>query len=331
MRFSKTIPALIIVSTVFILFTESSLGVEIIDTNDLLPDGWKIKLVSIEEFPYGYISQKDNSGILIHLTGTAEVDDKGDLKTTESITLWFMPEEYKSEPVPPPGTPHMAARFIGKTTQYKLFALAWNATPTWQNWINDLIKYYKIERISDKNERHIVLEMIDRQLMRDTMPESKKITLEDYIKLKERFIRKKENYKPGYALTYTEKSGNKPGSYWLTLESFDDNWVWIAELRQYKSKGWDWITRYQIERNSQVDEEFQINGIIRERSKVVSGIKYGMSVGEVISMKGEPKQINQHQELGSADLIYDDIIVSVRQWWPGRDTGRVIRVQPIKD
>jgi len=329
MRASKTIAVLIILFATYLLFIKNSLGNEIIEANEILPEGWKIKSIYIEDFPYGYLQQKDHDGIHIYLAGTTEVEDKGNLKTTESISLWLMPLEYKGEPVPQPGTPEMAARFIGKTTKYKLFAKATYKIPTWQNWKDDLIKYYKI---SNEDKRQIVLEMIDRKAMRDTMPEPKVITFEEYIKTKDKYILKMRNYKPGYALTYEEKSGDKPGGYWLTLESFDDKWVWIADLRQYKSKGWDWIGRFQIERNSQVDEEFQINSIIKARSQIIGGVRYGMPVGEVISMKGEPKEINVHQEGGSADLIYDDVIVSVRQWVQRNNTtGRVIGVKPIKN
>jgi hypothetical protein len=183
--------------------------------------------------------------------------------------------------------------------------------------------------VSNEQQLHTVLEILDRPGMRDSMPAASRISYQEYIELKDKYAHKHENYKPGYAITYRQKEGDSWRSYWLTLESFDDDSIWIAELTQYKSRGWDWVSRYQIEQSPEANEEFKINEILEERSKVIGGIKYGMLVSELIAVKGNNYKVNLHAEGGSADLIYDDIVVSVRQWWPGSELGRVIRVKSI--
>ena len=117
---------------------------------NILPSGWQVTSVWTGGFPYGYLKEKDLGGLAIHLTGSAKVSDKGKLRTTESLTLWFMPIRYRGASVPPPGTPHMVARFVGKTSQFKLYVLPWNATPTWQNWKADLLRHYSIKPDTSK-------------------------------------------------------------------------------------------------------------------------------------------------------------------------------------
>jgi len=121
-----------------------------LNADKLLPERWKIKSVMTESSPYGYLAQEGLGGLQIHLVGSAEVADKGKLKTTESITLWFMPVKYLGNSVPKPGTPHRPAKLIGGTAQFRLYALPWNATPTWQKWNGDLLKHYKIKPNSNE-------------------------------------------------------------------------------------------------------------------------------------------------------------------------------------
>jgi hypothetical protein len=117
---------------------------------NILPSGWQVSSVLTGGAPYGYLKEKDLGGLAIHLTGSAKVSDKGKLRTTESLTMWFMPITYRGASVPPPGTPHMPARFVGKTSQFKLYVFPWNATPTWQNWKADLLRHYSINPNSNK-------------------------------------------------------------------------------------------------------------------------------------------------------------------------------------
>jgi len=182
---------------------------------------------------------------------------------------------------------------------------------------------------TEPSERHLVLEILDRCSMRDTMPAAREITWEEYCKLKAEYVRRHEQWKPGYALTYRRKEGDSWRSYRLELESFNDDTVWVAELTQYKSMGWDWVARYQIQRSPQVNEEFRIVQILEHRSRVIGGIKYGMTVREVIAKKGKHYKIHHHAEFGSADLVYDDVKVSIRGWAGDRE-GRVVGVEPTK-
>ena len=187
------------------------------------------------------------------------------------------------------------------------------------------------EEATDIRQRHTVLEILDRPAFRDAVPAVTEISFEQYTKLKEEYALRHKHYKPGYAITYRRKEGDDWRGYWMTLESFDDDSLWIAELTQYKSKGWDWIARYRLERSPEVDEEFGIHQILEERSRVLGGVKYGMAVDEVLAKKGRHYKRKVHAEGGSADLIYDDIKVSVRGWRPGSGKGRVVRVEPTAE
>jgi hypothetical protein len=118
----------------------------------ILPEGWQITSVATGDSPYGYFKEKDLGGLAIHLTGSATVAEKGKL-TTEGLSLWFMPVAYQG--APPPGTPHLPtphrpATLVCKTSQFSLYALPWNATPTWKNWKADLLKCYSIKPASIK-------------------------------------------------------------------------------------------------------------------------------------------------------------------------------------
>jgi hypothetical protein len=172
------------------------------------------------------------------------------------------------------------------------------------------------------------MESLERPLFRDAMPPAKQISLEEYRKLKAEYIRKSERWRPGGSLRYHIREADDWRTYSLRLESFDDDNVWVAELTQYKSKGWDWVARYQLDRSPHVDEEFAIPQILQGRSRVIGGVKYGMTVDEVIAKKGGHYKINWHAEAGSAHLVYDDVKVSVRQWSPPRGGGRVVDVEP---
>lgn len=77
--------------------------------------------------------------------------------------------------------------------------------------------------------------------------------------------------------------------------------------------------------------DFGIWQILADRAKVIGGIRYGMKVVDVIEQKGSHFRVNPHAEAGSVDLVYDDVKVSVRQWWPGADQGRVVGVAPVTD
>jgi hypothetical protein len=181
------------------------------------------------------------------------------------------------------------------------------------------------------HQHHTVLEILDRPEFRDASPAAAtEISFEKYTKLKAEYARKHGHYRPGNAVMYRRKEGDDWRGYSLTLESFDDDSVWIAELTQYKSKGWDWIARYRLERSPEVDEEFRIHQILEERSRVLGGVKYGMAVDEVLAKKGRHYKRKIHAEGGSADLIYDDIKVSVRGW-RGPGSGRVVGLEPATE
>jgi hypothetical protein len=159
------------------------------------------------------------------------------------------------------------------------------------------------------------------------MPPEKKISLEEYRKIKNNYISNNERWRSGFAFTYRTKEDDGWRGYWLALVSFDSKNAWIAELTQFDSKGWDWIAQYHLDRCNEVDKDFVIAKIEEERSKVVGGVQYGMRVADVIQLKGRHFKVNNHTEAGSADIVYDDTKITVRQWWPGINTGRVVGVE----
>jgi hypothetical protein len=175
------------------------------------------------------------------------------------------------------------------------------------------------------------LEILDRPAFREAAPDAREMSFDEYLALKAEYARKHEHYQSGYAITYEQKEGDDSRSYWLELESFDDDSLWIAELTQYKSKGWDWIARYRLERSPVVDKEFGISGILEARLKILGGVRYGMAVDEVIAKKGKHYKVLYHAEAGSAYLYYDDVKVSVRGWSGRSGGGRVVGVEPIEE
>lgn len=184
-------------------------------------------------------------------------------------------------------------------------------------------------------EQTTVLEILDRPQFLQSRPESKDISLADYRKLRDECIRRNGHWKPGSALTYEEsepgeKAPGRERRYWLTLESFDETHGWVAELTQYRSKGWDWVARYRLERSTEADGELGITRILEERARVVGGVKYGMTVEEVLRLKGRHYKADHHQEAGSADFVYDDVKASVRGLGPNME-GRVVHVEATTD
>ncbi len=78
-------------------------------------------------------------------------------------------------------------------------------------------------------------------------------------------------------------------------------------------------------------KDFYIAKIVEEQSKVIGSVWYGMNVTDVIKLKGRHFKVQNQQEEGTAEIVYDDISIVVRQWWPGNNTGRVIGVRATSD
>jgi hypothetical protein len=190
-------------------------------------------------------------------------------------------------------------------------------------------KLREADRIApnDPNKIQVVLDILDRPGFRAAMPPEKKITLEEYRKIKNKYISNNERWRPGFAFTYSTKEDDEWRGYDMSLVSFNSKSAWIAELTQFKSKGWDWIALYNVDRCDEVDKDFDIAKIADERSKVIGGVWYGMRVADVIQLKGKHFKVHNHAEVGSANLVYDDVNISVRQWSSGDNTGCVVGVE----
>ena len=149
-------------------------------------------------------------------------------------------------------------------------------------------------------------------------PNAMPLTLEDYRVLKAEYAR-------------PENRGTKEGESWryftLTLVSFDASTAVVGVLSQYQSKTWTWVKRFEIKRAAEADEELGIKRIQPERAAVIGGVRHGMRVDEVIALRGQHYKVNHHQAEGSADLLYDDVKVGVRDWQAARKGGRVVSVE----
>lgn len=181
------------------------------------------------------------------------------------------------------------------------------------------------------------VDVMERPGIAKDRPEPRDISLAEYREIKQDYIRKNERWTPGHALTYRvrEPGETEPGrwrNYELTLDSFDQTHAWVAELTQYGGKfgSQDWVARYRLERSAEADSELGIPRIIEERARVVAGVRYGMSVDEVIALKGRHYRSLRVQEGGSGALVYDDVTVSFRDRWSHRN-GRVVRVDATTD
>ena len=159
-----------------------------------------------------------------------------------------------------------------------------------------------------------------RYIVEGAPPQAKDIILQDYKELKLKYS-KIENRRV--------KEGDSWRTYDLTLVAFDEEWAWLAVVTQFKSKSWEYVERYRLRRNLEVDEEVSIPQIIEKQTKVVGGIKYGMSITDVFKKKGKHYKVNHHQAAGSADIVYDDITINVRDWWGQK--GRVVDVKPTTE
>ena len=120
---------------------------------------------------------------------------------------------------------------------------------------------------------------------------------------------------------------------WDAIVSFDDRWAWVGELTSYRNKQsvWDWVARYRLTRSPAVDKELGIPGIIAERSKVIGGVRYGMTVTQLLDSKGMHFKAADHQEPGTFSFYFDDVVVTVKGWRRGTKEGQVVRAEPMQE
>ncbi|KPJ52272.1 MAG: hypothetical protein AMS16_06610 [Planctomycetes bacterium DG_58] len=152
-------------------------------------------------------------------------------------------------------------------------------------------------------------------------PPAKRISLKAYTALKAK-----------YALPEARRTREGDGwrSYDLILDSFDKTTATVAVVTQYKSKGWNWVHRYRLERGEEADRALGIPEVLAARARVIGGVKYGMTLRQVFAKKGLHCKVNRHAAPGSVTFIYDDVVVHV-QGWDGRAKGRVVSVAPATD
>jgi hypothetical protein len=178
------------------------------------------------------------------------------------------------------------------------------------------------------NQHHRVME----QPLRGEAPTTQSINLDAYLKLKLAYTAKGSQVKPWRSL-YHVNEGDDRRSHMLCLVSFDNRWAWIGELTSFKTKEstWDWVARYRLARGPAVDQELGIPDILAERSKIIGGVKYGMTVAQLIGKKGVHFKAADHQEPGTYTLFFNDVVVTVRGWRPGTKEGRVVRAEPMTE
>jgi hypothetical protein len=169
-----------------------------------------------------------------------------------------------------------------------------------------------------------------------TAPTARIINLDAYRKLKSHYIardmQKDIHVKPP-RFVYRIKEDDHWRSHMLCLVSFDNHSAWVGELTSYGSKQstWDWVARYRFARSPAVDKELGIPGIIAERSKVIGGVKYGMTVAQLLDSKGMHFRAADRQEPGTFSFFFDDVVVTVKGWRRGTKEGKVIRTEPMTE
>jgi len=180
-----------------------------------------------------------------------------------------------------------------------------------------------------------VMVILDRPHFRLMAPPSRKISFDQYQEIKASYIAKNEYWWFGLLLG----SRDTEGSRWrrMELEAFDDKKVWVSEVIRDVSRkrhGWDWIARYRLDRNAQIDKKLHIARVVEERAKVIGGVKYGMTSEEVVALKGQPLKIIE-DPVGNAELRYDDVSVYIRMWVPPMERfparGKVLHVEPPRE
>jgi hypothetical protein len=235
--------------------------------------------------------------------------------------------------MPPPALYLDNLQFYGWT----LIGTGSNPSPGLLDEVNAIIRSHldkltEADRIACNypNNMQVVLEALDRGAFRAAMPPEKKITLEEYRKLKNKYISRHESCYPDFFI-YRIKEGNEWRTYDLILVCFNNKNAWIAEMTQFHIKGEDWVALYSLDRCDEVDKDFAIAKIIEERSKVVGGVHYGMSVADVIQLKGKHYKIGTPPpaEMMTSIIFYDDVTISVRERSPVE--ARVVRVEPTSN
>jgi len=152
-------------------------------------------------------------------------------------------------------------------------------------------------------------------------PPARSISVKAYVALKAKYALPEERRK---------REGDGWRTYDLILESFDDTTATVAVVTQYRSKGWNWVHRYTLERGEEADKALGIPELLAARARVIGGVKYGMTLRQVFARKGLHCKINRHAAGGSATFIYDDVAVHV-EGWDNRAGGRVVSVTPATD
>jgi len=152
------------------------------------------------------------------------------------------------------------------------------------------------------------------------MPLAETITLDQYGKLK-----------AFYELPENSVSGepNDRTYYRLALTSFGPETATVGLVAQHHSKGWQWSRRFILTRDEATDKALGITDLRQARAAVIGGVKRGMKADDVIRLKGLHYKESPHQLVGSADLIYDDVTVSVKDWHLGSGSGVVTAVAPV--
>ena len=130
----------------------------------------------------------------------------------------------------------------------------------------------------------------------------KDISLAEYLKLEaEHKKHKRQTFKT---------TGSVRGIPNFGLVAFDETTAEVALLIQpERSKVWKCLARYRLKRNAKVDKALYIDRRIEERTRVIGGVRYGMSLEEVYGKKGQPDSRRPFQLEGSGGLVYPDVIV----------------------
>ena len=111
------------------------------------------------------------------------------------------------------------------------------------------------------------------------------------------------------------------------LESSGKATATVAVVKRDRAGNWTWVARYALKRTREVDREFRLATPRARRAAAIAGVRFGITPREMFADKGQHYKVQKLDDPGTAAFIYDDVVVTVRDW-DGDGSGRVVRISP---
>lgn len=177
----------------------------------------------------------------------------------------------------------------------------------------------------DGPTRKLIGRQVLRELVRgiDTAPR-RDITLERYNRLKaerDRIVQR---------LARTGQPDKMPHLWLVAFDESSADVGWVVRTGR-RNMGLQCNRVYRLARSHAVDDALHIPQAIEQRTRVIGGVYYGMTVRELFAKKGRPHNESACRIAGHALLYYADVRVDVRRYPYGGDGGRVVYVRPARE